>query len=88
MVIKALRLENAANTIVGNGVIRGVSGGEKRRLTIGEMLVGVYLIEFHLRAVCRLAVGMRSWRRLGCLNVFVRAMIWCADGKRTCDLSG
>ena len=39
MVLKALRLERAANTIVGNGVIRGVSGGEKRRLTIGEMMV-------------------------------------------------
>ena len=37
--LKALRLEGAANTIVGNAFIRGVSGGEKRRLTIGEALV-------------------------------------------------
>jgi ATP-binding cassette, subfamily G (WHITE), member 2, SNQ2 len=39
-VLRILRLERAADTVVGNEFIRGVSGGEKRRLTVGEMLVG------------------------------------------------
>ncbi len=39
-ILDVLRLRNCADTIVGNEFIRGVSGGEKRRLTIGEMLMG------------------------------------------------
>ncbi|KAK9830492.1 hypothetical protein WJX72_012062 [[Myrmecia] bisecta] len=39
-IIRILGLENAADTIVGNEVIRGVSGGQRKRLTLGEMIVG------------------------------------------------
>jgi ABC-type multidrug transport system ATPase subunit len=39
-VINTLRLQNCADTLAGNGVIRGISGGEKRRLSIAEMLMG------------------------------------------------
>jgi ABC-type multidrug transport system ATPase subunit len=38
--IKALGLDHVRNTFVGNEEIRGVSGGQRRRVTIGEMLVG------------------------------------------------
>ena len=38
-ILSTLRLESAADTVVGNEFIRGVSGGEKRRLTLAEMLV-------------------------------------------------
>ncbi|KJE97267.1 ABC transporter [Capsaspora owczarzaki ATCC 30864] len=39
VILKLLSLEHAANTLVGNALIRGVSGGEKKRVTIGvEML--------------------------------------------------
>ncbi|XP_020531339.1 ABC transporter G family member 39 isoform X2 [Amborella trichopoda] len=39
-ILKVLGLENCADTIVGDQMQRGISGGQKKRLTIGEMLVG------------------------------------------------
>ncbi|KAJ4755462.1 Drug resistance transporter-like ABC domain protein [Rhynchospora pubera] len=38
-VLKILGLENCADTIVGNQMLRGISGGEKKRVTTGEMMV-------------------------------------------------
>ncbi|XP_019098113.1 PREDICTED: ABC transporter G family member 38-like [Camelina sativa] len=39
-VLKVLGLEMCADTIVGNHMKRGISGGQKKRVTTGEMLVG------------------------------------------------
>jgi len=39
LLIKNLGLEHCADTVVGNELLRGVSGGEKKRVTIGEMAV-------------------------------------------------
>ncbi|KAE9604447.1 putative sulfate-transporting ATPase [Lupinus albus] len=39
-ILKILELEVCADTIVGDEMIRGVSGGQKKRVTTGEMLVG------------------------------------------------
>ena len=37
--IKVLGLSDCANTLVGDAAVRGVSGGQKRRVTVGEMLM-------------------------------------------------
>ncbi|KAJ7568866.1 hypothetical protein O6H91_01G050900 [Diphasiastrum complanatum] len=39
-VLKILGLDICADTLVGNGMRRGISGGQKKRVTTGEMLVG------------------------------------------------
>ncbi|KAJ7531928.1 hypothetical protein O6H91_14G065000 [Diphasiastrum complanatum] len=39
-VLKILGLDVCADTMVGNAMRRGISGGQKKRVTTGEMLVG------------------------------------------------
>jgi ABC-type multidrug transport system ATPase subunit len=39
LLIKNLGLDHCADTVVGNELLRGISGGEKKRVTIGEMAV-------------------------------------------------
>ncbi|XP_017215242.1 pleiotropic drug resistance protein 1-like [Daucus carota subsp. sativus] len=39
-IIKLLGLEICADTVVGSEMIRGISGGQRKRVTTGEMLVG------------------------------------------------
>ncbi|XP_050366565.1 pleiotropic drug resistance protein 1-like isoform X1 [Argentina anserina] len=39
-ILKVLGLEGCADTLVGDQLIRGISGGQRKRVTTGEMLVG------------------------------------------------
>ncbi|MBA0745368.1 hypothetical protein Gogos_007946 [Gossypium gossypioides] len=39
-IMKILGLDMCADTLVGNEMLRGISGGQKKRVTTGEMLVG------------------------------------------------
>ncbi|XP_020691517.1 ABC transporter G family member 45 isoform X1 [Dendrobium catenatum] len=40
-ILKLLGLEDCANIIVGDEMRRGISGGQKKRVTIGEMLISL-----------------------------------------------
>ncbi|POM58779.1 Pleiotropic drug resistance protein ABC Superfamily [Phytophthora palmivora] len=40
IMIQQLGLENCQNNIMGNAMVRGVSGGERKRVTTGEMAFG------------------------------------------------
>ncbi|KAG5122607.1 hypothetical protein JHK84_040947 [Glycine max] len=39
-ILKVLGLDICSDTIVGNDMLRGVSGGQRKRVTTGEMIVG------------------------------------------------
>ena len=44
-IIRMLGLEVCADTKVGNQMIRGISGGQKKRVTSGEMLVSAKRVQ-------------------------------------------
>ncbi|KAE9350728.1 ABC transporter G family member 36 [Phytophthora rubi] len=44
--LELLGLQHCADTIIGGHLLRGVSGGERKRVTTGEMLVGFKLALF------------------------------------------
>eukprot|EP00644_Phytophthora_capsici_P012747 jgi/Phyca11/21930/fgenesh1_pg.PHYCAscaffold_232_\ len=46
VVIEQLGLETCRNTVIGNALKRGVSGGERRRVTLGEMEFGMKYATF------------------------------------------
>jgi ABC-type multidrug transport system ATPase subunit/ABC-type multidrug transport system permease subunit len=44
MVIAEMGLQNCQDTVIGNAMLRGVSGGERKRVTTGEMQFGVHAV--------------------------------------------
>ena len=62
ILLRTLGLSNAADTMVGNSIVRGVSGGERKRVTSAEMLVGPKVLSDAFRTSCSLRFG----RQLPC----------------------
>ncbi|KAL4440309.1 hypothetical protein ABPG75_003310 [Micractinium tetrahymenae] len=46
IMLRTLGLDICADTLVGNAMLRGISGGQKKRVTAGEMLVGASRVLF------------------------------------------
>lgn len=66
--LKVLGLKKCETTIVGNALLRGISGGEKKRLTTAEMM-GKSTGHFPMYlwwTLCYL-----PWRSVGCLMLMV-----------------
>ena len=67
-IIKILGLQRCADTVVGNAMVRGVSGGEKKRVTTGEILVGTARVLL----MDEISTGARL-----CVHIIV--LTWAAD---------
>jgi hypothetical protein len=53
-------MQVCADTIVGNQMIRGISGGQRKRVTTGEMTVGPMKTLFMVRSASQPAAGFTS----------------------------
>ncbi|XP_024520582.1 ABC transporter G family member 39 [Selaginella moellendorffii] len=71
--IQVLGMDTCADTIVGNALQRGISGGQKRRLTAGEVLAGPARILF----MDEISTGLDSsttYRMISFLQQTVKAL--------------
>ncbi|CAM8992214.1 unnamed protein product [Rhodiola kirilowii] len=72
-VLKVLGLDVCADTLVGNDMLRGVSGGQRKRVTSGEMMVGPRKALF----MDEISTGLDSsttYQIVKCLGNFVHLM--------------
>ncbi|KZV18315.1 ABC transporter G family member 31-like [Dorcoceras hygrometricum] len=72
-ILKVLGLDVCSDTLVGNDMIRGVSGGQKKRVTTGEMVVGPRKTLF----MDEISTGLDSsttYQIVNCIRNFVHVM--------------
>lgn len=73
--MRSLGLYNAKDTIVGDNNVRGVSGGERRRVTLGEMMCGPQTV-FLLDSV---STGLDSSTTFDIMSTLKVCMCWTLD---------
>lgn len=56
IIMRVMGLARVADTKVGNALVRGISGGERKRVTSAEMLVGPKVCSLIIRYPCILRV--------------------------------
>jgi hypothetical protein len=61
-ILKLLGLDMCADTVVGNEMLRGISGGQKKRVTTGEWLNKLGGLGCRMRGA-RCVVGLLGFRR-------------------------
>ena len=70
-IIKLLGIQRCADTVVGNALLRGVSGGEKKRVTTAEVLVGgkvvLFLDEISTGARCAVVSQVQGFGTWPCV---------------------
>ncbi|KAK4492092.1 hypothetical protein RD792_002889 [Penstemon davidsonii] len=72
-ILKVLGLDVCSDTLVGNDMLRGVSGGQKKRVTTGEMVVGPKKTLF----MDEISTGLDSsttYQIVNCVKNFVHVM--------------
>ncbi|XP_012839425.1 PREDICTED: ABC transporter G family member 31 [Erythranthe guttata] len=72
-ILKVLGLDICSDTLVGNEMLRGVSGGQKKRVTTGEMVVGPRKTLF----MDEISTGLDSsttYQIVNCIRNFVHVM--------------
>ncbi|XP_073062087.1 ABC transporter G family member 31 isoform X2 [Primulina eburnea] len=72
-ILKVLGLDVCSDTLVGNDMLRGVSGGQKKRVTTGEMVVGPRKTLF----MDEISTGLDSsttYQIVNCIRNFVHVM--------------
>lgn len=72
-ILKLLGLDICANTIVGDNMIRGVSGGQKKRVTTGEMIVG-HTKTFFMDEISTGLDSSTTYQLVKCLGQFAHHM--------------
>lgn len=88
-VIDVLELREAADTAVGNAKVRGISGGQKKRVTVGvALLSGAKVLALDeatsgldSSTALNLVVFLRQWARMtrGAVVAALQVrMVWCS----------
>ncbi|KAK8914331.1 Pleiotropic drug resistance protein 3 [Platanthera zijinensis] len=70
-ILKLLGLETCSGSMVGDAIRRGISGGQKRRVTIGEMMVGPSRV-FYMDEISNGLDSSTTFQIISCIQQLVQ----------------